>query len=81
MAFKDWDSLSFFAQADLIISMFPTLTEEQIRGIYDKWSENVYEDNIIGELIALQDLQNLARRASMTDEQKDEERKRLQEQI
>lgn len=79
-SFAVWDTLRIEEQASLVLGLF-VLSDEQRAAVLKEWGSREYEDTLHGVTTALADLQTLARDASMTDEQRESERLRLQEKI
>jgi len=72
--------MSFQSQIDIIMGCVE-LSEEQQIGVYNEWEKGVYEDSAKGETRALNDLLRLARDASLSEAQQEQEQKRLSRSI
>jgi hypothetical protein len=76
MGFKPWKDIPFGDQVEIIMGCVE-LTEEQQLAVFMEWENGVYEDTYHGHQQSLADLLQMARLASMSDQQRQEERRRL----
>lgn len=71
-----WDLIGFVDRVAIIIQTFPSLTDEQIKTVTDEWAKNDYVDSWQGEQEAIEDLLKALRYESMSEEQREDEKRR-----
>lgn len=74
---QSWELLQLAERARLIVALFPTLEPDVAQKTIGEWSKGEYPDNWDGEQRAMDDLMMMLRNASMSDEQRTQERHRI----
>ena len=73
-----WELMSVKERAQMVLSWFPTLERDNVQNIMREWATGEYPSTPIGEDRAISDLMIMLRTASMTEEQKAQERLRTE---
>jgi len=76
---RDWHELQFGERARMIIDLFPTLELDVVHEVTEEWSKNEYPDTWHGEQRAINDLIAMLKYASLSDEQKAQEKDRIKQ--
>jgi len=76
MSAQRWVEMSFEDRARLIVGNFD-LTEKQQDAVIEAWSDGEYDDTYEAREVALSDLQAIARKATLSTQQQDAEKARI----